>query len=89
VTAERYASQPDGYGAYAGANGGAPSGLIVTNTRLDVTEGSHDAVRRFPAATVADLVEGLSQLKVDTRGVIAVLQAVKAAGALHATLVVQ
>jgi len=87
VTAERYASQPDGYAAYAA--GAAAGGLIVTNTRLDVTEGRRDAVRRFPAATVADLVEGLSQLKVDTRGVIAVLQAVKAAGALHAELVVQ
>jgi flagellar P-ring protein precursor FlgI len=86
VTAERFASQPDNY---AGYSNGDVSSLVVTNTKLEVNEGGRDAVRRFPAATVADLVEGLSRLKVDTRGIIAVLQAVKAAGALHAELVVQ
>ena len=44
---------------------------------------------RFPNSTVADLMDGLSKLKVDTRGKIAILQALKAAGALHAELLVQ
>jgi flagellar P-ring protein precursor FlgI len=89
VTGERYAMEGGGYPASMGRSGNAGlGGLVVTNTKLDVDEG-RDAVRRFPAATVGDLVEGLSQLKVDTRGVIAVLQAVKAAGALHAELIVQ
>jgi flagellar P-ring protein precursor FlgI len=39
--------------------------------------------------TVADLVQALSRLKVSTRDVISILQAVKAAGALHAELVLQ
>jgi flagellar P-ring protein precursor FlgI len=91
VTAERFASQPGGYGGYAAAAGAGPGlrSLVVTNTKLDVSEGHPDAVRSFPDTTVADLVEGLARLKVDTRGVIAVLQAVKAAGALHAELLVQ
>jgi flagellar P-ring protein precursor FlgI len=63
-------------------------GLIVTNTKLAVTNGE-DAVVRFPNTAVADLVDGLSRAHVDTRGIISVLQAIKAAGALHAELIVQ
>ncbi|KSB91859.1 hypothetical protein AS593_07490 [Caulobacter vibrioides] len=84
VTLDNQASQPMLYGGYAP---GAQS-LIVTNTKIAVTSGD-DAVVRFPNTTVADLVEGLRRLKVDTRGVISVLQAVKAAGALHADVIVQ
>ncbi|MFI4973090.1 MAG: flagellar basal body P-ring protein FlgI [Caulobacterales bacterium] len=85
VSVENQASQPSLYGGYA------PNlrGLIVTNTKLAVTSPTKDAVVSFPDTTVADLVEGLSQVHVDTRGVIAVLQAVKAAGALHADIIVQ
>ena len=85
VSADNYASQPENYGGF----GGNVRSLIVTNTRLDVSETRTDAVARFPNTSVADLVEGLSRLRVNTRGVIAVLQAIKAAGALHAELVVQ
>ena len=73
---------------FAGAGSDARS-LIVTNTKLDVTESKEDAVASFPNTTVADLVEGLSRVHVDTRGVISVLQAMKAAGALHADIIVQ
>jgi len=92
VKAERTASQPEGYGGYGlgqGTGGDGVRSLVVTNTRLDVNEGHGDAVRHFPDTTVSDLVEGLTRLKVNTRGIIAVLQAVRAAGALHAELVVQ
>src|SRR5206468_6929743 len=92
VKAERTASQPEGYAGYDTGQGdglGGVRSLIVTNTKLDVAEGKADAVRHFPDTTVTDLVEGLTRLKVSTRGVIAVLQAVRAAGALHAELVVQ
>jgi len=84
VSIDNQASQPSLYGGFAP---GAQS-LIVTNTKLAVSSGG-DAVVRFPNTTVADLVEGLARLNVDTRGVISVLQAVKAAGALHAEIVVQ
>ncbi|TMJ11836.1 MAG: flagellar basal body P-ring protein FlgI [Alphaproteobacteria bacterium] len=84
VTAENYASQPE-YGAW----GGNVGSLIVTNTKLDVRERGRDAVASFPDTTISDLVEGLSRLKVNTRGIIAVLQAIKSAGALHAELIVE
>ena len=41
------------------------------------------------STTVADLVQALVALKTNTRDVIAILQAIKAAGALHADLIVQ
>jgi flagellar P-ring protein precursor FlgI len=62
--------------------------LIVTNTRLNVAAGE-DAVAVFPNTTVADLLQGLSELHVDTRRKIAILQALKSAGALHAEIIVQ
>ncbi|HWA90281.1 MAG TPA: flagellar basal body P-ring protein FlgI [Rhizomicrobium sp.] len=63
--------------------------LIVTNSKLKVTDGQHDAMVKVPDTTVADLVRALAKAQVDTRRVIAVLQAIKAAGALHADIVVQ
>jgi flagellar P-ring protein precursor FlgI len=63
--------------------------LIVTNSKLKVTDGSHDASVRVPDTTVADLVRALVKAQIDTRRVIAVLQAIKAAGAMHADIVVQ
>lgn len=83
VTIDNQASQPAAYSL----SGQGVRSLVVTNTRLDVS--GQDAVARFPNTTVADLVEGLSRVNVNTRGVIAVLQALQAAGALHAEIVVQ
>lgn len=65
------------------------TGLIVRNTSIEVDEGDGDAVAIFPNTTVGDLMQGLAQVGVDTRGRIAVLQAIKAAGALHADIIVQ
>ncbi|WP_374531079.1 flagellar basal body P-ring protein FlgI, partial [Novosphingobium sp.] len=45
--------------------------------------------RSLGAATVGDLVQGLVGLKVDTRRIISILQALKSAGALHAELIVE
>lgn len=85
VTVDNTAAQPSLYGGYA------PDvrSLIVSNTRLEVTEPGRDAVARFPNTSVADLVEGLARLNVRTREMIAILQALRAAGALHAEIVVQ
>lgn len=93
VVVENQASQPllqGGYGGYpdAGLDGGDVRSLIVSNTKLSV-EARPDAVARFPDATISDLVAGLSMLKVGTREMIGVLQALKAAGALHADIIVQ
>jgi flagellar P-ring protein precursor FlgI len=85
VTVDLDAAQPTLFGGYAP---GVRS-LVVANTRLDVEEPERDVTARFGDTTVADLMEGLSRVRVDTRGKIAVLQALKAAGALHADIVVQ
>lgn len=72
------------YGGYVRS----ASGLVVTNTRLDVKE-DPAAVMHFPGASVADLAQGLSRARVPVRTMIAILQAMKTAGALHAEIVVQ
>jgi flagellar P-ring protein precursor FlgI len=65
---------------------------IVTNTRIDVEEaGTSGEGTGFVSGnnTVSDLVQSLARLKTNTRDIISILRAVKAAGALHAELVVQ
>jgi len=85
VSVDREASQPYIYGGFA------PDvrSLIVTNSKLDVTENQGDASLSLPDSTVADLVGALSRAKVGTRNMIAILQGIKAAGALHADIIVQ
>lgn len=75
--------QPNNYGGFIRDG----RGLIVTNTRLSVDE--TDAVIRSSGTSVADLIQGLSKAKVKTRDMIAILQAMKTAGALHAEIIVQ
>jgi len=85
VTGERSASQPNFVDGFARD----VRSLVVSNTRMAVDQGGDDAVISFPNTTVADLVQALSQAGVGTRRTIAILQAVKSAGALHANLIVQ
>ena len=85
VVQDNAASQPDFYSGFASDVGS----LVVTNTRLKVDQGTADRSFRFPGTTIADLVQGLSRAKVDTRRIIGILQAIKAAGALHADLIIK
>lgn len=85
VTTERTASQP----LVLGEASNDVRSLVVANSRLEVSEPEQTRFVPPGASTVADLVQALVRLKVSTRDVIAVLQSVKAAGALHADLVVQ
>ena len=85
VTAESYASQPSFISGFASNI----SSLVITNTTLDVDRGGNDIVASFPSSSVADLVQGLSRARVDTRRIISILQAIKSAGALHAEIIVQ
>ena len=62
---------------------------MITNTDLEVERGADDVVATFPNTSVADLVQGLSKARVDTRRMISILQAMRTAGALHAEIVVQ
>ena len=60
----------------------------VTNARVDVDEENGPGYLAS-GTTVSNLVQSLARLKTSTRDVISILRAVKAAGALHAELVVQ
>lgn len=62
---------------------------IVTNTRVDVEETNGPGFLKSQGTSVADLVQSLNKLKTHTRDVISILRAIKAAGALHAELIVQ
>ncbi|WP_254912898.1 flagellar basal body P-ring protein FlgI [Novosphingobium sp. B 225] len=84
VSIDNSATGANVYGGYVRS----ASGLVVTNTRLDVRE-DPAAVMHFPGASVADLAQGLARAKVPVRTMIAILQAMKTAGALHADIVVQ
>ena len=62
---------------------------MISNTRLEVEDGRNDATIRLGSTTIGDLVQGLHALKVDTRRMIGILQALRSAGALHAELIVE
>lgn len=85
VTQDNAASQPAFFSGFASD----VRSLVVTNTKLAVSEGVRDATFRFPNTSVADLVQALGKARVDTRRMIAILQAIKSAGALHAEIIVQ
>lgn len=85
VTTENFASQPSFIGGFASD----VKSLIVSNTKLEVDQGGNDHAMTFPDSSVAALVEGLARARVDTRRTISILLAMKAAGALHAEIIVQ
>lgn len=85
VQSDSFASQPSFISGFAND----VSSLIVTNTDLSVEEGENDTVASFPNTTVGALVQGLARARVGTRRIISILQAIKAAGALHAEIIVQ
>lgn len=59
------------------------------NSRIDLQEQGGGTLVTQPGGTIADLVEALGRLRISGRDVVSVLKALKAAGALHAELVVQ
>ncbi|MFZ6721400.1 flagellar basal body P-ring protein FlgI [Undibacterium sp. Ji49W] len=61
---------------------------IVSNSKLDVEE-RNDPGFIAEGNTVSDLVRSLVRIKTNTRDIISILRAVKAAGALHAELIIQ
>lgn len=61
----------------------------IANSRVDVEEHGETGFVAASSNTVADLVQSLTRVKTNTRDIISILRAVKAAGALHAELVVQ
>jgi flagellar P-ring protein precursor FlgI len=79
-------SQPDGlYGRPTSSIGS----IVVPQTQVHADEDTAPLVSIPEGATVADLVTALRAIRLTTRDVIAVLQSVKAAGALDGELVIQ
>ena len=67
----------------------APKGsttVVVPETTVTAKESPAQAVRLKEGATVEDLVRGLQAIGATSRDIIAILQAIKAAGALQAEL---
>lgn len=62
---------------------------VVPETEMDVAESQLKAVNLPQGATIEDLVTALKAVKATSRDVIAILQGVKRAGALHAELIIQ
>lgn len=84
IATHNSASQP----AYLGRTGPGVATAIVSNTNIDVEEPTGVGFLAG-AGTVSDLVQSLARMKTSTRDIISILRAIKAAGALHAELVVQ
>jgi flagellar P-ring protein FlgI len=61
---------------------------VTPQTELDVNEGDAQLVTLDAGATLADVVRALNLLGVTPRDIIAVMQALKAAGALRAEIVI-
>ncbi len=83
VVTQNTVSQPAGIGGDRGVRTAA-----VVNSSVDVDEENGPGYLAS-GTTVSDLVQSLARLKTSTRDVISILRAIKAAGALHAELVVQ
>jgi flagellar P-ring protein precursor FlgI len=84
IMADSSTAQP----SFVSGFGTGECALVVTDMKL-AQAGSASASVRFPQPTVADLVQALAQSRVNTRRTISILQAIRAAGALNADIVVQ
>lgn len=86
VTTENQVSQPIAvYG-----DGANVRSQIYSNTKLSVDEKVEGGFYMAQSSsTVSDLVQGLTKLRTNTRDIISILRAIKAAGALRADLIVQ
>jgi flagellar P-ring protein precursor FlgI len=86
ITQDYIVSQP--YGVFARPSAEIRT-AVVPQTRVRVQEPQTEAVSLKQGATITDLVNALRAIKASSREVIAVLQGIKRAGALHAELIVQ
>jgi flagellar P-ring protein precursor FlgI len=62
---------------------------VVTNSKVEAEEGRETGLVTAGQQSVAELMRVLTQMRTPTRDIISILKAVKAAGALHADLVIQ
>ena len=85
IVTDNLVSQPVTYGF----TGPGVRTEVVSNSRVHVAEAEQGRYVAPSHNTVADLVQALAKLKTSTRDIISILNAVKAAGALHADLIIQ
>lgn len=85
IVTDNMVSQPS-FVFNAGANART---AVISNSRVHVEERTEAGFVPPTNSTVSDLVQALTKIKTNTRDIISILRAVKAAGALHAELVVQ
>ncbi|HWW20760.1 MAG TPA: flagellar basal body P-ring protein FlgI, partial [Steroidobacteraceae bacterium] len=78
-------SQP--YGPVIGANSRVGT-VVAPEAQISVDESQVRSVT-LPGATIEELVKGLHSIRASSRDVIAILQGIKRAGALHAELIIQ
>ena len=62
---------------------------VTPSTNISVNEPEANLVRLSEGATISDLISGLTKVQTSTRDIIAILESLKRAGALHAELVIQ
>jgi len=63
--------------------------VVVPEAVVTADEATAESVRLEQGATIDDLVQALKSIRVSARDVIAILQAIKRSGALHAELIIQ
>lgn len=63
--------------------------VVTPSTNINVKESLANTVKLAQGATVADLIAALTKVQTSTRDIIAILESLKRAGALHAELVIQ
>ncbi len=78
ISAAKDVSQP---GAFSGGKT-----VVTDKSTVDVTEQKANLILLPPSASVGDVVEALNAVGATPRDIMAILQAMKAAGALHAEL---
>lgn len=62
---------------------------VVPNSRIRVKEARSNMIELPESSSVSDLLKALREIKASTRDTISILQGIKAAGALHAELILQ
>jgi flagellar P-ring protein precursor FlgI len=85
INQQNLISQPEG--TFIGGNHGVRT-VVVPEAQLSVDESQINTIN-LPGVTIDELVNGLHSIRVSSRDVIAILQGIKRAGALHAELIIQ
>lgn len=88
ITTRYNVSQP-GFLFLGNHAGNGINTAVVPETKISVSDKQSATVALPAGTTVTDLVEALNRLKLSTRDIISILQAIKSAGALHGKLIIQ